>query len=371
MRVLLCTPYLQSPNVVSGGINIWGKNIWDYYRNLSNSKIEVDIVSFDREFNVQEDSTIFQRAIYGIKDYSRAIKETKKHLQNKRYDVLHLCTSAQLGLFKDYVIIREAHRRGTKVVLHLHFGRTPFLLEKGGFESRLLRRVLKSADTVIAIDPPSYDSLINKGYKSSYYLPNPLSTDIIKYMEDESSRTKRIDNRVLFVGHVIPSKGVLELVTACKEIVGSELVYIGTYEEGIRQEILRLARIRDNGSWVKFLGPLPHIEVIKEMLSCDVFVLPSYTEGFPNVILEAMACGCAIVATDVGAIPEMLKMDGERHCGILIKPYKTDELRNAINSMSNNVLFKKQCMDNAKVRVRQQYAIPVIWEELIKIWKNK
>lgn len=62
------------------------------------------------------------------------------------------------------------------------------------------------------------------------------------------------------------------------------------------------------------------------MLKCTVFVLPTYTEGFPNVVLESMACGCPIVATSVGAIPEML--DGG--AGIVIEPRNVEQLRDAV-----------------------------------------
>jgi len=71
---------------------------------------------------------------------------------------------------------------------------------------------------------------------------------------------------------------------------------------------------------VQFLGDLPPEEAWSEMLAAQVFVLPTHTEGFPNVILEAMAAGKAMVSTRVGAIAEMLDADGAEPCGLVVEP---------------------------------------------------
>ena len=370
MKVLLCTPYLQGPNIVSGGINIWGHNVWNYYQQVD-SELELDIVSFDRIFNVQEDSSIFQRLHYGIKDYSRPIKEIKNKLkQNGRYDVLHLCTSAQLGLFKDWVIIREAHRRGVKVALHLHFGRVPELLKKQNLESKLFKMVVSMADAVIAIDSPSYKTLIENGYRHAFYLPNPLSLSIIQQIKEEQKEVKRIPGKILFVGHVIPTKGIYELAIACNGMPNVELHYIGTITEEVRSKLDDEVRCKNNGKWMKIRGAKPHEEVIREMLSCDLFVLPSYTEGFPNVILEAMACGCAIVATNVGAIPEMLEAEDGKQCGILVNPCNSDELMTAMNTVIKDEEQKEHLRENATMRVNERYSMPIVWVQLTSIWNK-
>lgn len=369
MKVLLCTPYRQDPNVVSGGINVWGNNVWQFYQDMSPKDVELDIVSYDRIYNVQEDTSAIKRIFYGIKDYSCAISRTKQMLKDgEDYDVLHLCTSAQLGLFKDYVVIKEAHRRGVKVVLHLHFGRVPSMFEKGGFECRLFKKVAALADVLIAIDPTSYNTLIKHGFKNTYYLPNPLALNIIKQIEKECTIFKRVKNKILYVGHVIPSKGVYELVKACVGIDTVDLYLVGSLTDDMRSSLEEIAKDRNNGEWLKLRGGIPHDEVIKEMLSCCIFVLPSYTEGFPNVILEAMACGCPIVATDVGAIPEMLGKD--ENSGIIVKPKDTVGLKHALLSMLGDMNFAQKSGNNARSRVKDLYTMPKVWGQLVNVWKK-
>ena len=109
-------------------------------------------------------------------------------------------------------------------------------------------------------------------------------------------------------------------------------------------------------------------KTINEMLSCDVFVLPTYTEGFPNVILESMACGCAIVTTPVGAIPEMLEEENGKRYGILVEPKKAQELKEGIEAMLNDETLKAECRKNVQQRVNERYNIDAVWRQMLNIW---
>jgi glycosyltransferase involved in cell wall biosynthesis len=108
------------------------------------------------------------------------------------------------------------------------------------------------------------------------------------------------------------------------------------------------------------------------MLSANVFCLPSYTEGFPNVILESMACACPIVATSVGAIPDMLNIDetDENKCGICITPRNVDELKHAMSFLLNNTCIAKKYGENARKRVLENYGMPIVWERMENIWDS-
>ncbi len=105
---------------------------------------------------------------------------------------------------------------------------------------------------------------------------------------------------VLGVGSLIPRKGFHHLLRALAHVDDAGVVLVG---EG--RERRRLARLLPPGRLV-FLGALPHEELARAYQAADVFALPSSREGWPNVVTEALACGCPVVASNTWGVPEIL-----------------------------------------------------------------
>lgn len=369
MKILFCSPYNKGQKIVHSGIAVWANVIMNYYKR-SNCDPIIDVVPFDRKTDVDLKHSFIRRFYMGAREYRDPIVEVHNKLKNGNYDTLHLCTSASYSLLKDYLLLKMAKNQGVKTVIHFHFGRVPTLFNKNNWEWRLLKKVSKLSSSVIVIDENSYKTMLLAGFDNVHYLPNPLSDTITNQieMELESESFDREFGKILFVGHVIPTKGIFEMVDACKEIQNIKLNIIGPITSEVKDEIVR--RVGGLSDWIVFRGALPHETVIKEMLSSQIFVLPSYTEGFPNVILESMACGCGIVATNVGAIPEMLNIKSNKPCGICVSPQNKEELKVAILSLLNNSHLTMEYGKNAMNRVNSEYSISKIWEQLVKIWSK-
>lgn len=363
MRVLLCSPYNAGPQDEHGGIAVWADNIMEYYRTLE-TDIQVCIIPYNRKRRNRGGRLM---RIWGaIADYHTAIEETYRQIISG-IDVIHLCSSASISLIKDFLILKKAKRAGKKTVLHLHFGRIPLLAIKRNWEWCLLHIVLRWADDVITMDKQSYNVLQDSCSCNVHYLPNPLSRSIIAQVEQDSHLVQRINRKLTFVGHVIPSKGVFEMVEACRDLNDIKLHVFGKVGDDVRK---RMETIAECGNWLVFEGEVKHERVIHELLSTDVFLLPSYTEGFPNVILESMACGCAIVSTRVGAIPEMLEIESQEPCGLCCEPRDADALKSLIQYFLDNPVRSLEYRERAVKRVNLVYAVQNIWKQLNGIWRG-
>jgi glycosyltransferase involved in cell wall biosynthesis len=87
--------------------------------------------------------------------------------------------------------------------------------------------------------------------------------------------------------------------------------------------------------------------VARWLAACDVFCLPSHSEGCPNVVLEAIACGRPVVATTVGGIPEVVN----EQCGVLVPPGDIERLRGALAA----ALEKAWCAERISAQFRRSW----------------
>lgn len=365
MKVLLVSPIGEHLN---GGIAKWTDHILTYYKEHV-EELELRLLhnpKFKPSFGTY---SMLHRVYNGIFNYFSIYRLLKKVTNKENFDVVHVCTSASVSLLKDLVIVRYAQKKGMKTIVHCHFGRIPEVLKASNYENRMFVRLLKMVDNIVVMDRRSYRALLDFGFLKVAYLPNPLA-DSVRQIIEENIGIQRIPKKIIFVGHVVKEKGVFELVDACKRLEGITLEIIGHIpDETIKKCLTDLAG-DDADAWLHFTGNISFKQVIKEMLSCHLFVLPTYSEGFPNVIIEGMACGCPIVTTPVGAIPEMLDIDYGNPCGICVEPRNVNQLREAIVNLMENDNLAMQISVNARQKVSAHYSMEMVWKQLVNIWKS-
>jgi glycosyltransferase involved in cell wall biosynthesis len=134
---------------------------------------------------------------------------------------------------------------------------------------------------------------------------------------------------VIFVGWIAPTKGLRELVDAVTRLRIShprlQLFCIG--EGALQPELEARAKDAGLGRSIRFLGWRDSPEVASWLAAANVFCLPSYAEGCPNSVIEALACGRPVVATNVGGIPELVDSES----GILVAPQDSEALAEALS----------------------------------------
>ena len=130
LKVLLASP----EGNISGGIARWTGHILNYYGSLNDKPVELDFFDTARSVNIGESMPLLTRIRYGIKDYRSSLQRFRAEIRKKKYDVLHMTTSASWGLLKDILFIRAAQKAGVKTVVHYRFGRTPQLSKAKNWE---------------------------------------------------------------------------------------------------------------------------------------------------------------------------------------------------------------------------------------------
>lgn len=222
------------------------------------------------------------------------------------------------------------------------------------------KQILLNANGILALTDDMRIKL--KTIYDTEILVVPNGIDLGKYEDLIINFEKEKDRKdILFVGSLYPVKGVQYLIMAMgkilEEIPNARLILVG--DGGDRRRLESLSLKMGIQKSVQFVGKVPHQEVQKYMLQADVFVLPSLSEGFPNVILEAMACGLPIVASRIGGIPDILTTNVN---GYLVEVKDTEALANKILLLLKDVALRKKMSDNNKHLVKKYSWDNVIFE---------
>jgi glycosyltransferase involved in cell wall biosynthesis len=180
--------------------------------------------------------------------------------------------------------------------------------------ARNLRWALPRARRVVVVSRPLGDVVATFGVPRDRIdiVPNGVDAELFRPLDRAAARAElghAGDARrwLLYVGRVEEDKGVLDLLEAFALLARRRTdVRLAIVGEGK----VRAACERAAGGWlgerVLVAGPRPLEEVPRWMAACDALVLPSWAEGTPNVVLEALACGRRVVATRVGGTPDVV-----------------------------------------------------------------
>jgi glycosyltransferase involved in cell wall biosynthesis len=179
---------------------------------------------------------------------------------------------------------------------------------------RCLKWALPRADRVVAVSNPLREATIALGAARDRVdvVPNGIDRERFRPRDRQEARRRLglplAGNIVLYVGNIELHKGVVDLIHAVAELGKRRDVSLAMVGGGARMGECRRLSV-ELGARVWFAGRRPHDEVPHWLAACDVLALPSWNEGTPNVVLEALASGRRVVATRVGGTPDVVSSE--------------------------------------------------------------
>jgi glycosyltransferase involved in cell wall biosynthesis len=220
-----------------------------------------------------------------------------------------------------WAAVQLGHRAGLPVVIKVH-GSDILQLSLYPRRSRGTVEALRQADGIIAVSHdlrervvalgagPDRVRVIYDGIDSELFHPGPRDAARARLARE----TDLQGPVVLFIGNLVPIKGLEVLIDAFARLAREGVDFTGLLigQGSLRSRLEdRVARAGLRGR-VRLLGPRPHDQLPDWYRAADLFVLPSYSEGVPIVLLEAAACGTPFVASRVGGVPEIAHLGASR-----------------------------------------------------------
>jgi len=221
---------------------------------------------------------------------------------------------------------------------------------------------LKQAERILAETNYEKNQIIQHGGEDS-------KIDVVYREVDTSLFTNRRNNSpdpktVLYVGRITPIKGI-ELIIDSLTLLDDEisLTIIGPVENydylNRLENLVRHSNLQDR---VNFLGAVPYEELPKHYSSALVLVLPSLYENLGGVILEAQACECPVIATDVGGVKEIVE-DGKT--GFMLNERSAEELAEKINVLASDASLRKEMGYKGRSLVETKFTTKVYVDTIL------
>lgn len=337
---------------------------------------EVDKVC-SRE-GVKHFSIGFTRTLSPLKDL-KALWQLVKLMKEQKPDIVHTHTpkAGLLGMM-------AAKIAGVKVRMHTVAGMP--LMEAKGFTKKILQNTEKLTYASASIIYPNSFQLkaymekqfplhkkkfkiigegSSNGISTQYFSKEQLSGE---YLEELKTKLEIREETIVFVfvGRLVEDKGIHELVEAFTKLPQNAiLLLVGSFEderEPVRENVK--AEIKNNPS-IKHVGFQPDIRPY--LAIADIFVFPSYREGFPNVVLQAAAMELPSIVSNINGCNEIIQ---EGYNGMIVPPKQSAHLLEAMEQLMKDDVKRGNLAKNARPSILQKYDQLFVWQKILEEYQS-
>lgn len=313
----------QASRIVMTGPSLYSKGgISSFAKNYLGSELA-------REFSIiyhptTIDSNVILKSFFFIKSLMLFFVRL---LVDRKVRIVHVCSASGGSFYRKAIVALLSKFFKRPVVFHIHgAGFDMFYENSHGIRRFCIRKILDICDTIVVLSK-SWHSAVSRMTKNTniIIISNPIDVSDFKSLRSGRDFSKP---NVFTAGRLEKRKGTYDILDIVPAVVGkipdARFYFAG---DGDVEKVRKICSQRGLENNVFILGWLDKLKLIEAFRSCAVFLLPSYQEGFPVSILEAMASGMPVVSTRVGGIPEMIE---EGVNGFLVEPGQRQELAQAL-----------------------------------------
>jgi len=350
LKILMCGPHLKATSGISNVVNNWiDAGIGGH--------VDLCYVSTLRHY---VPGRIAAKTMNAIAAYWNVLIKLFAS-----FDILHLHVSSGMSFVRKWILFKLAGYSRIKRVIHIHGSNFDEYYDSSpSWLQRLIRNSFNNADAVLVLSE-KWKEFVNRisSNRNVYILYNGSNLSIYSGKIDHGDRIN-----ISCMGRLGKRKGTYDLLEAflnvCRENPDAHLVLGG---DGDVEEVRKIIQDQDVGDRAHLLGWVTGDDKIRVFKECDIYVLPSYNEGLPGSILEAMAVGVPIVSTPVGGIPEAV-IEGRN--GYLVEPGDREKLFDRIMLLCRDEESRRRMGRESRKIIEEKFDIYKIVDSLVGIYRK-
>lgn len=323
---------------------------------------QVDLVFFNTAKTTKEGRNIIEAVL----SKSQLWLEWVRLLKANPRTIAHIHTCSGFTFFLDGILICLAKLSFVPVVLHVHGAKFDNFLD--GLNPLLLlvvRWLFWRCDKVIVLSD-SWQVELQKRLGAQHFCVIANGVPIIDCFPGNKCTNREVN--ILFLGNLTERKGVLDLLEVMRYVDNAVLHMVGGEEQvGIVAKANQIINQFQLNSKVKLHGVKSGHDKRQFLVDADIFVLPSYAEGLPVSLLEAMAYGLPVIVSTVGGIPAVVTDEKE---GFLISAGDQQQLRLSLNRLINDPALRDSMGQAARARCQAGFGIDNTVDKLLNLYRD-
>ncbi|MCL0082944.1 glycosyltransferase [Thermodesulfovibrionales bacterium] len=295
----------------------------------------------------------------------------------EQFDIVHI---HELWSYPHFMACRAARRAKKPYIVTIYGGLEPWAINHKAFKKRIYsaliqRRILQKAVALQAMTDEEVKHIRAFGVDTRIVvIPNGIDPEEFQQFpsrEDLKGLYPELKGKkvVLFLSRIHPIKGLDLFAKAFGKVVERRddirLLIAGPDNDGYQAQVKKMLEIESALDKVIFTGMLTGREKLAALGGADLFVLPSYSEGFSMAILEAMICGLPVIITHSCNFPEV----AEAEAGIVIDS-DPEQLAEALTRLIDNPQLREEMGDNGRRLIKERFTCDKIADQMIQLYQD-